>query len=157
MSYHFRAALEADARVFASWRYTGDYAMYNPDDDDYALYLDPANQYYAIIAPEGQLIGYFCLGEDARVPGGVYDQPALDLGVGLRPELTGKGLGRDILTSILDYLKANFNPPSYRVTIATFNQRAIRLCRSVGFIPTRTFIGQTKPRERPFIQMIRPA
>jgi hypothetical protein len=37
-------------------------------------------------------IGFCCFGPDAQLRGGDYHEPALDVGLGLRPDLVGKGL-----------------------------------------------------------------
>jgi ribosomal-protein-alanine N-acetyltransferase len=67
------------------------------------------------------------------VPGGAYDTSALDTGGGLRPELTGRGLGRKAIATGLDFGRRKFAPDAFRVTIATFNARAQRVVISLGF------------------------
>ena len=54
----------------------------------------------------GDLVGYCCYGLDAQVPGGEYliNMPAvLDIGVGMKPNLTGAGRGHDFVSAILEY------------------------------------------------------
>ncbi len=87
---------------------------------------------YALIDSAG-LIGFRSFGPDGQVPGGEYDSSALDLGGGLRPELTGKGLGRQAIRTGLDFGRQQFAPEAFRVTIATFNIRAQRVVHSLGF------------------------
>ena len=45
-------------------------------------------------------------GPDGRVPGWDYDETALDTGGGLRPSLTGQGLGRAVISAGLDFGRA---------------------------------------------------
>ena len=67
------------------------------------------------------------------MPGGAYDTSALDTGGGLRPELTGRGLGRGAIMTGLEFGSRRFAPKAFRVTIATFNIRAQRVVSSLGF------------------------
>src|SRR5262252_4925176 len=91
----FRPFTEQDALTMAQWRYPEPYAAYDLDPwnrEVLAALLRPENQYYAILS-EDEVIGFFCLGEDARVPGWSYEGAALDIGMGLRPVLTDLGNG----------------------------------------------------------------
>lgn len=57
--------------------------------------LDPERRqsYYAALSKD-ELVGFFSFGAEAQVPGGDYDNAkALDIGLGMRPDLTGKSLG----------------------------------------------------------------
>lgn len=72
----------------------GAYAIYDAHLDDLPGMLDPENAYVAVLNPDGKLLGFCCFGPDARVPGVEYRaDDVLGLGGGLRPELTGQGLG----------------------------------------------------------------
>ena len=54
---------------------------------------DPTNRYHGVTGEDhSQLIGFCCFGPDARVTGFAYDEDSLDIGAGLRPDLTGRGL-----------------------------------------------------------------
>jgi [ribosomal protein S18]-alanine N-acetyltransferase len=75
-----------------SWRYPTPYDCYNMADGDPGYYLDPVNGMFAVLSGD-ELIGFRSFGPDGRVPGGAYDDSALDTGGGLRPELTGRGSG----------------------------------------------------------------
>lgn len=124
--------------------------MYDGDDDTSAL-LDAANGYHALLDDKGEPAGFCCFGPDARVPGGDYPDDALDVGLGLRPDLVGHGLGRQAASAAFD-LAGGSTP--LRVTVAKFNCRAIRLCEGLGFERTSSF---TDPRSgRRFIQLRRP-
>jgi RimJ/RimL family protein N-acetyltransferase len=121
-----------------SWRYPAPYDYYDVTDGDLDYYLDPANGFFAVISG-GEFIGFRSFGPDGQVPGGTYDDSALDTGGGLRPELTGRGLGRTVLAAGLEFGWERFAPDAFRVTVASFNTRALRVVTSLGFRPVESF------------------
>jgi RimJ/RimL family protein N-acetyltransferase len=92
-----------------------------------------------VVEGDGELIAYRCFGADGQVPGGDYSAAALDTGGGLRPDLTGRGLGRTAIAEGLAYGRERFAPPAFRITVATFNERAQRVVRSLGFAEVSRF------------------
>ena len=121
-----------------SWRYPAPYDYYDATDGNLDYYLDPANGFFALLS-SGELIGFRSFGPDGQVPGGTYDDSALDTGGGLRPELTGHGLGRTVIAAGLEFGRRRFTPDAFRVTVASFNTRALRVVTSLGFRPVQTF------------------
>src|SRR5947209_13820236 len=95
-----------DAEAIARWRYQPPYDLYNagPEEIEAAAqtYADPASCYLGARDDQGTLIAFICFGVEARVPGGDYTEDALDVGCGLRPELTGRGLGPALIQTALD-------------------------------------------------------
>jgi ribosomal-protein-alanine N-acetyltransferase len=140
---------DADARAIVTWRYDGPYAVYNQQADALARLLNPEHRYHAVESPAGELIGFCCFGADARVPGGTYqDQAALDVGGGLRPDLTGQGHGIAFFRAILDFGRERFAAGTFRVTVAAFNRRAIRMCQWAGFeVVERFSTGNDEARD----------
>jgi [ribosomal protein S18]-alanine N-acetyltransferase len=95
VAFHFVPMTAPYARTILTWQYEPPYDFYNADPDtgeaDIAdTFLNPAYHYYALLDDQGTLIAYRCFGDDARVPNGDYSADALDMGGGLRPELTGR-------------------------------------------------------------------
>lgn len=142
-AYTFRKMDEASARTIAGWRYEPPYDIYNGDpnevDEHVQGFLDPQYRYYTVWNEAGELIAFRCFGEDARVPGGDYRAEALDMGGGLRPDLTGKGLGASIMEAAFEFARRNFAPKAFRATVAAFNKRALRVCEKIGYHPVQTF------------------
>ena len=119
------------AEAITSWAYEGEYSIYNHNDDFLQTYMD--GRHFAFVSVEGELLGYMCFGEEARIPTveeDVYCDNFLDIGLHIRPDLTGKGLGKLFLKACLEHAEGN----SIRATIASFNRRAINLCVSAGFV-----------------------
>jgi [ribosomal protein S18]-alanine N-acetyltransferase len=139
----FKIMDRSTALTIAGWRYPPPYDFYNPDENTNIEFVDgllnPAFQYYSVWNQDGQLIGYCCFGEDARVQGGDYSDEGLDVGGGLRPDLTGQGLGALFLNSVFEFGAARFSPQKLRTTVATFNLRAIIVCEKVGCVQSGRF------------------
>ncbi|MGH2390530.1 MAG: GNAT family N-acetyltransferase, partial [Chloroflexota bacterium] len=107
-------------------------------------------------------VGFFCFKQTAQVPAGfsagVYDDPAaLDFGLGLRPDLTGRGLGLGFVEAGLSFAREVFTPASFRLSVATFNHRAIAIYTRAGFRPTHTFMHRISDGEYKFMVMVRSA
>jgi hypothetical protein len=107
------------AADMVTWRYPPPYDRYSLTDSDPEFFLDPSNGYVALVDDAGELVGYRCFGPDGRVPGGSYDEGALDTGGGLRPALTGQGLGlgRAAIEVGLAYGRDRYAPPAFRITV----------------------------------------
>lgn len=159
-----RPLTPAQAREVVCWRYDPPYDIYNIvpnglDEADIArevaLLLDPATRAHALLDPAGRLLGLATFGSDGQVPGGDYPAGALDMGISLRPDLTGRQLGRHFLQAMVDFASAHCPAPALRVTIAEFNRRALRLVQSAGFQPVATFTGRQPPHRR-YVILLRP-
>jgi len=87
----------------------------------------------------GELLAFRSFGEDGQVESGNYATGYLDAGGGLRPELTGRGLGAVFLRQGLNLGSRYYDVHRFRVTIADFNRRALRVCPKVGFASGQHF------------------
>lgn len=137
-SVHIASLTREHAEDIATWRYDGLYDLYDMPGVDPDQLLDPEAGYHAVLAHE-RLIGFRSFGSDGQVPGWDYDDSALDTGGGLRPELTGQGLGRTVISAGLAFGRARFAPPAFRVTVASFNARALHTVETLGFERVATF------------------
>ena len=149
----------ASARDVLGWRYDAPYDLYNiePDEahDFLRVLLDVKNRYYCITGTGGDLVAYCCFGLEARVAGGDYTSPALDIGLGMRPDLTGRGQGVSYARAVTDYAGDTFAATLFRVTIAKFNKRALRVWEKAGFEISERFRRELDGRD--FVVMIRDA
>ncbi len=64
---------------------------------------------------------------------------ALDIGLGVRPDLTGQGRGATFANEVIEFGKRTYAPARLRVTIAAFNHRAQRVWDKMGFKRVQTF------------------
>lgn len=163
MQLRFAPLTHAQALDVAAWRYPPPYDFYNgsEDPDDLRELLDPAGPYYGAVDERGDLIGFLCFGETAQVPAGhdagAYAADALDIGLGMRPDLTGRGLGLPFVLAALAFADATFHPAAFRLSAAAFNLRAIRVYERAGFLPAARFNVDMAGIAHEFVVMTRPA
>jgi RimJ/RimL family protein N-acetyltransferase len=122
-----------------------EYSFYSPDESNLEVYIaslhDPCYAYHAIY-DETMLVGFCCFGEDAQVLGGDYSLPdTLDIGLGMKPDLTGQAKGTAFLAAILAFAQRQYQPRYFRTTIAAFNRRAQRVFEKAGFLPVQRFMS----------------
>ena len=149
MRFTLKPITRDDARAISRWRYDGPYSIYDGDPTSVDSLLEPRYSYHSVYDERGELAGYFCFGEDARVPAGrrlgLYErEPALDIGLGMRPDLTGRGLGEEFVRAGLRFAREAYSPQAFRLTVATFNRRAIRVYERAGFETVETFGTETR-------------
>jgi len=124
------------AAQIAGWTYENEYSIYSFHQDDDTVKELMNGEYYACLDQFDNLSGYFCFGTSAQIPTiekGVYTPEMLDMGLGMKPALCGKGYGYSFVKSGLDFAQSNFHIKQIRLTVAAFNTRAIRIYEKLGF------------------------
>ncbi|MEH7458251.1 GNAT family protein [Bacillus sp. JJ1127] len=145
---------EAEAKEINTWKYEEPYSIYSFSGSEETIEELLDGTYYGCCNESGELVGYFCFGENAQVPGGreanLYtEEDTLDIGLGMKPELTGKGMGKSFVQAGMNLAKEQMQPKKIRLSVAGFNKRAITLYQQVGFTVEITFFS----RGREFILM----
>ncbi|GEN82742.1 N-acetyltransferase [Sporosarcina luteola] len=149
MNYNFsKMSQEQAENIAVNWHYEGKYSFYDvsADEEDLAEFLNPmerGNSYYIVKTDEKE-IGFFSFDEN----GGF-----VDLGLGMKPELTGEGLGLEFLKAGLSYAISKYNPKEITLSVATFNERAIKVYIKAGFEPVATFMQDTNGSRFEFLKM----
>ena len=136
-----RAVTAGDVGVFAGWRHDPPYDIYDitqPVEEAVEYFLRPVTNCH-VIESGGLLAGFITFGSDARVSGGDYSGPGLDIGLGMEPSLTGRGLGASFVGAVIEFALAAFEERPLRVTIAAGNERARRVWAGCGFTQTQRF------------------
>ncbi|HEU4487965.1 MAG TPA: GNAT family protein [Actinomycetota bacterium] len=148
----------ADADAVAAWRYEPPYDFYDTAADPSSLMevLDASrwgDTYFSVCSgPEAgpsELVGF--LGLTPLRSG------ELEIGLGLRPDLTGRGLGLTFVEACLDFARSRFDSRSFVLHVATFNQRARTVYQRAGFVPQETSYRHLSGRRWEFLRMSRPA
>jgi ribosomal-protein-alanine N-acetyltransferase len=165
MEFIFKPMSEADAKIIRTWRYEDPYATYSFSTDDpggLAEMLDPRSPYYSVRDEQENIIGFVNFGTSAlvwhsEVPSIYIDEQTVAIGLGMRPDLTGKGLGQAFVDAGLAFAREHFHPQQFLLLVYSWNARAIRVYERAGFKTVRTITIQNIHGEREFIEMRRPA
>lgn len=140
---------EQYAKEVLGWKYNHPYDFYNNELTNESLQELLNGSYYAVVNPENKLIGFYCFGESAQVPAGhqfgAYVDEFIDFGLGMHPEETGKGNGYEFCLFILGFFQEKFKNIPIRLTVATFNKRAIHLYEKIGFVKSKEFNSNNCP------------
>ena len=142
MAPTIRRVTAEDIRDFATWRYDPPYDTYDitlPPEEAVDYFLSPDAGCHALIGDGDVLVGFCTFGVDGRVPGGDYSEPALDIGLGIRPSLTGGGNGRAYVQTVVEYATESFGADRLRVTVAAWNDRARHVWTAAGFAEAQRF------------------
>ncbi|WP_347550872.1 GNAT family N-acetyltransferase [Pseudalkalibacillus hwajinpoensis] len=146
------------AREIQKWVYEKPYSLYCFSGDDEEL-DELMSGSYVSVWNDNHLVGYFCFGEPAKVPAGikegVYEENHIDIGLGMHPTETGKGKGLTFLQAGLDYAIRAHLASSFRLTVASFNQRARKVYEREGFGYIQSFVNHTGERPIPFDVMVK--
>jgi ribosomal-protein-alanine N-acetyltransferase len=153
MTFRFRPMSQSEAETIARWHYPEPYSFYDwsAEPSDLAELLDPTARggaYFAVHDEIEELAGYFSF--KARDPG------TLVIGLGLRPDRTGRGLGEAFVRAGLDYAERRFAPKTFVLAVARFNRRAITVYVRSGFVATRVYMHETNGADWEFVEMRRP-
>jgi len=104
MSYRFVKMTQSQAEDIAyNWHYDGIYSFYDmeADKEDLIEFLDPEKRLdsYFVVVNDDQVIGFFCFNK--------VDHNTIDIGLGMRPNFTGKGRGFTFIKAGIDDEKKN--------------------------------------------------
>ena len=143
---------QAEAEALASWHYTPPFDFYDwaADGDDLELLLSPerrAERFFSVYDGD-ELAGFF----EFRVEG-----DDVVIGLGLRPEFTGRGLGVPFVDAGLQFARERLAARRFRLTVAEFNKRARIVYERCGFREGRTFDHETNGGVWRFVEMTRDA
>jgi [ribosomal protein S18]-alanine N-acetyltransferase len=152
LEFAIRPMTAADAHGIATWRYPGEYSFYDADadPDDLAELLDPAEwgqRYFAADELAGHTLAGLLV---VKLTG-----PVAEIGLGLRPDLTGRGLGESFLRACLHFASVALGAQSYTLAVAAFNRRAITVYQRAGFQEVDRFEHLTNGGQHTFIRMAR--
>jgi RimJ/RimL family protein N-acetyltransferase len=118
--------------LLATWRYPPPYDFY---DGTVEPVLNP-ERFFEAVDERGELVGFYYFEPKP---------PDLDYGLGLRPDLTGQGLGPRFFDAGLAFARKRFQPRRVFLHVAAFNERARLVYERAGFqvvsSHVRTFEG----------------
>lgn len=151
MNLSFQAMKQEQAEDIANnWQYDGEYAFYNMDADleDLQEFLDPEQRkdaYYAV-TEVGEVIGFYNFTQTA--------ENTIDIGLGMKPDLTGNGNGFEFLEAGLGFAESVYDAKIITLSVAAFNVRAIKVYKQAGFKEVERFEQATNGAIFEFVKMI---
>jgi [ribosomal protein S18]-alanine N-acetyltransferase len=127
---HVRPLTIDDGMDIAMWRYPGAWAVYDALETP-----QPDQGYWAVCDADDRLVGFCCLGDAAR-PAGLDATPGvLDVAIGMRPELTGRGWGPELGRAAVAYAARVADGRRIRCAVQDWNDRGLDAARAAGFEP----------------------
>ncbi|MDN7243049.1 GNAT family protein [Planococcus sp. N028] len=151
MDFQLAAMTQEQAEEISfNWHYEGKYSFYDMEADveDLKEFLDPetrGDMFYSAMK-DGQLIGFFSFEKTAS--------GTVDVGLGMRPDLTGSGNGQAFLMAGIAFARETYKPEKLTLSVAVFNKRAISLYKKVGFQEVETFRQDTNGGNFEFLRMV---
>lgn len=130
MQFVFKPLSQRNALEIANvWKYDGIYSFYDmtADEEDYEEFIDETlrnqNDHYEVLE-NGALVGFFCV---------IQENQSIEIGLGMRPDICGKGKGIPFVKKIIEYVEQHYKFDQLILNVAVFNQRAIKVYHSCGF------------------------
>jgi len=163
MDFTIRAFTGADADEVASWRYPAPYDVYDLTEDPSldSEIRDPARWgatwFAADDAEPGTLAGFLELvASESETEGATRVE--VEVGLGLRPDLIGQGIGASFVDAALAFSRERWRPSTFALDVFPWNERAIRCYERAGFVRGEEYV-RTFPdgNEVTFLRMARSA
>ncbi|PRX76063.1 hypothetical protein B0G93_11015 [Bacillus sp. V-88] len=103
MTYRFNVLTQEQAENIAfTWHYEGDYSFYDmkadPEDLDEFLNPEERGDTTFAVSKDKELVAFFSI---SKIADGIFD-----IGLGMRPDLTGKGNGIEFLRAGMNYVQS---------------------------------------------------
>ncbi|MEH2936250.1 GNAT family protein [Acutalibacter sp. JLR.KK004] len=159
MDWNFTPMTTKAAQAIALWQYEPPYDFYNWEEEDGPDGpLVPGA--FVCLDTQGQPMGFFTFEEEGRIPTleeSPYTPGFLDIGLGLRPDLCGKGLGAGFVLAGLAFGRREYGAERFRLSVAAFNRRAIKIYEKCGFAVSQvvTNAAYKDPKFNRFLIMTR--
>ena len=141
---------QEDAQEMCSWEYSGQYRVYNNSWEKMAeqgiSYADEETrrkEFYTLLR-DGKMIGFFRLRRGEKV---------VELGLGLRPDLCGQGLGKKLVQAAVQEHKKRFGDLPLWLAVRVWNERAINCYRTCGFVEIKRLTLELSEGPTEFIRM----
>lgn len=133
MQFEFKPMDETYANEVVSWKYEGEYAIYDvekhkTDLDD--LINSDAYDCFVAVDEYDEPLGFLECSID--------DEGVLEFANFLRPDLTGKGLGSDFVSGCINFALEyyDYEGDTVKLIVESFNRRAIKVYERIGFVHT---------------------
>ncbi len=166
MQFSFTVMTEENANAIQSWFYLPPYTIYNMTSEEepnaIEVMLDSRSPHYAVRDEQNSLVGFYTYGTSAHIddtvePGLFVEDRMVTIGLGMRPDLTGQGLGLAFVNAGLAFARKEFAPKRFRLYVFAWNERAIRVYERAGFQRIGLRVVPHEQGDRTFVEMQREA
>jgi ribosomal-protein-alanine N-acetyltransferase len=151
MKYIFAPMNEKHANEVTGWHYDGAYSFYDmaADQDDLRMLMDAKNwpdMIRAALNDNDELVGWAAF---------YTENGEFWLSLGMRPDLTGRGLGQGFVSACVEYAVLGYElaKHSIKLHVALFNRRAIKVYQRAGLVQTSRTLRTTHAGPLDFIEM----
>jgi ribosomal-protein-alanine N-acetyltransferase len=139
MRFSFRPLTHADVDAMVAWRYDPPYEEYDPgrypaDVEEMRAAVGDPTWFAADDADTDDFVGFV----DAR-PAATAAEVEVEVGLGLRPDRTGRGIGPAFVEAIVDLVRARWHPERITLDVLPWNERAMAAYAKVGFVRGETY------------------
>jgi len=165
LEFSFRPLRWGDALAVSRWRYSGEYAFY-----DMGRWQMLTTRLLNPLFNAVGLAGFYAVDEvgavdavnDGDALAGVFsyirrDTETVEIGLAMRPDLTGHGLGMAYVQAGMAFGRTRYHPKRFFLTVATFNRRAQLVYERAGFVVEGMTTQASHGRPVEYLQMSRPA
>jgi [ribosomal protein S18]-alanine N-acetyltransferase len=135
-------ATDESFRERAQWRYEAPFDLY---DEDGKPVKNP-ERFFEARDETGALVGFYYFERSG---------PTVKFGLGLRPDLTGQGLGLEFVEAGVEFARDRFRPRRIVLEVFSFNERAVKVYERAGFHVTGRRIQPYRNRKIETIHMER--
>ena len=152
MIFSFQQMKQEEAKEIAdNWKYSGQYSFYDTtaDEEDYREFTDPVkrgNGYFSCYV-DNKLAAYYSVN--------IVEESKAEVGLGLKPGLTGKGYGLNFVNNVMAHISSRHSVTVFMLSVASFNQRAIKVYKKAGFKEAEIFTQNTNGGSYEFLRMVK--
>lgn len=133
--WHIVPMTEEYAAEYLGWNYSAPYDFYN---------IPEENRQENMEEIKGAIDNWFAVADESGMLRGFYEfsfheeqgEKVMEIGLGMRPEETGKGMGLRFVNAGISYARSFYHYERGTVVLlaADFNQRAIKTYERAGFV-----------------------
>jgi ribosomal-protein-alanine N-acetyltransferase len=120
VKFEISPATDDGFRERAKWRYEAPFDLYDEDGQS----VKNPERFFEARDETGALVGFYYFERSG---------PTVKFGLGLRPDLTGRGLGLEFVRTGVEFARDRFRPRRMVLEVFSFNERAVKVYERAGF------------------------
>lgn len=133
MRFKIEKLTEENAKQLCTWSYQGEYSVYNFSPWEIAVQQNQGitnpyvreSTFRSVSDENGNFIGFFRMSKEKS--------GKVEIGLGLKPECCGLGLGKSFVEAITEYTLAQHPDCPIYMEVRTFNVRAVKCYKTCGY------------------------